>query len=362
MRFLEWLSASLPRETIHISSAVSAPLSATINISADDLPPGVSASRGVAALQQALLERWGAQWVTVRHSLLGLRNTVEVQSTGDPGPESEAIHAWLESFVVATLNGLAPDRSSPSIEAAAVPDAAAAAPADTQTPIDEATAATDSAVAAIPEPTAPKEDLRALSDADLLGRLLSHVSMLGGVGLATEAMQHYGSLAALLTAPERELMGLPGFDNRLAAAVKLTYAAALRLSNPTRPFLDGTMDRIAYLSQSPELEDVNSFRILYLNASAQLLADEPQQSEPQIAAASFPRKVVMRALELKAKSIVLVYTLLGGLLSPPEPQMRATAMIRDAAEALGLSVTVHITIENGRWPRVPDNRYRQALP
>ena len=361
MRFLEWLSASLPRGTIHVSAPVSATLSATINISADDLPPGISVGRGVAAIQQALAARPGAQWVTVRHSPLSLRNTVKVQSsTGEPGPESDAIRAWLEAFVAAVLKGLVPDGSGASVDAALVPDDAVAACSDAQRTLDEAGAREDIEVSAPPDAKAPKEDLRALSDAELLGRLLSHVSMLGGVALAAEAMQHYGSLAGLLTAPARELMALPGFDNRLAGAVKLTYAAALRLSRPTRPCLDGTMGRTAYLAQGPEHGDAYALRILYLDAAAQLLADEPQQSEHQIAASLFPRTVVMRALELKAKSIVLVHTLLDGPVSPPEPQMRATAMIRDAAAALGLSVTVHITIENGRWPRTPDYRYGQA--
>jgi DNA repair protein RadC len=371
MRFLEWLSTRRAPQTIHISTPVSVPLYATVHVGAHNLPPRITADLAVAALKTALAARSGAQWVTVQHSSAGNRETVEVQSTGTPGPESEAIHAWLEAFVVATLENLEdhsttdgrpldkqPDESIASV--ADAPSDAATAALKRDVILAEAAAAEAMAAPAVLGTHVVEEDLRALNDAELLGRLLGHVSLLGGAELAVQAMQHFGSFAALLTAPEMEVMGLPGFGTRLTAAVKLTYAAALRLSHPAQPFLGGAMARIAYLSQESGQEDADQLRILYLDAAGRLRADEVLLDAHAAWDPAFPRRVVMRALELKAKSIVLVYVLLGGLVSPPEQQMRLIAMTRDAAEALGLVVKVHITIENGHWQQIPDNRYLQA--
>ncbi len=348
MRLLEWFSVRDQSPLIHVSRPLSTSVQAVINIGAHNLPAGVSASLGIATVKHALQAMPGTEWIDVRHSPPGVGGTVEVIQAGSYGPESHAIRDWLEVFVQASLVALSKPLVTPALASGLdKPPRDAAGPAvDTQRFEANAGRVTTRAPRA-----AAGGNLQSLGDAELLGRLLSYVAMIGGAKLADQAMERFGSFAALLSASEMELRNLPGFGTRFVAAIKLIHAVALRLSRPAQPCLDGAMERVVYLSKDPVLGSADQFRILYLDAAGRLRSDERQAGTNASRKPILPRKIVARALELKASSILLVYSLSDGSVSPPEDYIRLTSMLQDAGEILGLSVQIHMTIENGRWPR-----------
>jgi len=71
----------------------------------------------------------------------------------------------------------------------------------------------------------------ALADYELLEMLLFFAQPKGDTKpLAKAVINRFGSFAAVLTAPERELFATPGLGPHSVAAIKLVQASALRLA------------------------------------------------------------------------------------------------------------------------------------
>jgi len=192
----------------------------------------------------------------------------------------------------------------------------------------------------------------ALSDAELLDVLLGLVLPVDPAPLARAVLARFGSFAAAMAAPVRELRGMPGLGTHSIAALKLLHGAALRLARAEvmhQPVL-GHWDRlIGYLTAVLARERVEQFRILFLDPADRLLADEAQARGTVNHTPVYPREVVKRALELRAASLILVHNHPSG---DPTPSREDLAMTRAVAEALGLlgiRLRDHVIIGNGRW-------------
>ena len=201
-----------------------------------------------------------------------------------------------------------------------------------------------------PEPTAPH--LPGLPDGALLAELLSLVLVADADAVAARAAARFGSFAAVLAAPERDLRTVRGLGPHGIAAIKLLHAAAVRLARAGvigLPVLDGWEALIAYLTAILARERIEQFRILFLDTAGRLRADEAQARGTVNHTPVYPREVVRRALELDAASIILVHNHPSGDPAASAEDLEMTDRIRDAAEAVGVVVRDHVIIGNGRW-------------
>lgn len=163
------------------------------------------------------------------------------------------------------------------------------------------------------EQTAPEalaEPDASLSDEALLVMLLGFVWPHDPTPAARAALARFGSFAAVLAASERDLRALPGLGTHSIAAIKLVHGAALRLCLARvmhRPVLENWAQLTAYLGAVLAREKIEQFRILFLDADRQLMADEAQARGTVNHTPVYPREVVRRALELQAKALILVH-------------------------------------------------------
>ncbi len=170
--------------------------------------------------------------------------------------------------------------------------------------------------------------------------------------LAGEAIARFGSFAALLAAPLRELQGFAGLGTHSLSAIKLLHEAALRLSRARmqgEAVLDDPERLIGYLTAVLAREKIEQFRILFLDAGDRLIADEAQARGTVNHTPVYPREVVRRALELEAAAIILVHNHPSGDPSPSREDLAMTAQVVEAAAVLGLAVRDHVIVGNGRW-------------
>ena len=191
-----------------------------------------------------------------------------------------------------------------------------------------------------------------LPDGALLADLLSLVLLADAEAVASRAVQRFGSFAAVLAAPERDLRTVRGLGTHGVAAIKLLHAAAVRLARAGvigLPVLDGWDGLIAYLTAVLARERIEQFRILFLDAAGRLRADEAQARGTVNHTPVYPREVVRRALELDAASVILVHNHPSGDPAASPDDLEMTERIRDAAAAVGVSVRDHVIIGNGRW-------------
>ena len=206
-----------------------------------------------------------------------------------------------------------------------------------------------------PPPAAALHDAgEATADLELLSLLLTHAMPAHeDTGrLAREALARFGSFAALLAAPLRELQGFAGFNAHSMAAVRLLHETALRLARARmqgETVLDDPARLIAYLTAVLAREKIEQFRILFLDGQDRLITDEAQARGTVNHTPVYPREVVRRAIELDAAAIILVHNHPSGDPTPSREDLAMTAQVVQAAAVLGIAVRDHVIIGNGRW-------------
>jgi DNA repair protein RadC len=203
-------------------------------------------------------------------------------------------------------------------------------------------------------PHGEAEGLQQLGDHELLARLLSAaMPMHDDIGpLAGDALTRFGSFAAVLAAPMRELRGVAGFGMHSVSALKLVHEAALRLSRSRmhdQPVLADPERLMGYLSAVLARERIEQFRILFLDDEDRLLADEAQARGTVNHTPVYPREVARRALELDAAALVLVHNHPSGDPTPSREDLAMTKQVADALRVVGIAVRDHLIVGNGRW-------------
>ena len=199
---------------------------------------------------------------------------------------------------------------------------------------------------------APASELAGLDDAALLGALLALVLPTDPAELAALVLAKFGSFAAVLAAPPDDLRSVRGLGTHSVAAIKLIHAAALRLARAgvmDQPVLDDWDRLIAYLTAVLARERIEQFRILFLDATGRLRADEAQARGTVNHTPVYPREVVRRALELKAAAVILVHNHPSGDPTASREDLEMTRRIMDAGSVVGLVIRDHVIIGNGRW-------------
>ncbi|MEM1381236.1 MAG: DNA repair protein RadC [Pseudomonadota bacterium] len=127
-----------------------------------------------------------------------------------------------------------------------------------------------------------------------------------------------------------------------AAALKLTAANVLN-----RHVLTNWASLVAYCRSATAYEQVEQFRILFLNNKNALIADEKQQTGTINHTPVYVREVIKRALTLNAAAIILVHNHPSGDPTPSRADITMTAKIVEAAKAVDLTVHDHLIIGRG---------------
>jgi DNA repair protein RadC len=169
--------------------------------------------------------------------------------------------------------------------------------------------------------------------------------------LAKALLARFGSFSEVLSAPEAQLLEVPGIGEGVVHHLKLVKAAAQRFARDKvseRAVLDSWSAVTDYCRAAMAYETVEQFRILFLNKRNQLIADEIQQSGTVDHTPVYPREVVKRALELSSTAIILVHNHPSGDPTPSRADIEMTKSVVDIAKPLGIAVHDHIIVgKNG---------------
>lgn len=192
----------------------------------------------------------------------------------------------------------------------------------------------------------------ALADYEILEMLLFFAFKKGDTKpLAKALINQYGSFAAVLTAPQQDLLATRGLGEHSVTAIKLVQDAALRLSKAElrdQPLLNNWDRLIDYLNAAISRDKVEQFRVLFLDSKNRLLADEAQARGTVNHTPVYPREVIKRALELHATALILVHNHPSGDPTPSRADIEMTAEIKKAGEVFSVVVHDHLIIGNGR--------------
>ncbi len=192
-----------------------------------------------------------------------------------------------------------------------------------------------------------------LADYEVLEMLLFFAFKTGDTKpLAKALINRYGSFAAVLAAPQQDLMQTRGLGPHSVAAIKLVQEAALRMARAEvidRPVLNNWDRLMDYLTAALAREKVEQFRVLFLDTRNRLIADEAQARGTVNHTPVYPREVVKRALEMHATALILVHNHPSGDPTPSRADLEMTQEVKAAAAALGIVLHDHLILGNGRW-------------
>jgi DNA repair protein RadC len=194
-------------------------------------------------------------------------------------------------------------------------------------------------------PTASPSE--AVGEQELLAGLLAYSRSAASAPLL---LQHFPSIGHVLSAEPSQLEAL-GLTTADVAFLRLVREAARRLAKAKvriRPTLGNWQALLDYLQTAMAYEQVEHFRILFLDRRNNLIADEVQQCGTVNHTPVYPREVVKRALILNASALIAVHNHPSGDPTPSHDDIEMTRQLKAAAESLGLELHDHVVIGHGK--------------
>ncbi|MBY0324661.1 MAG: DNA repair protein RadC [Reyranella sp.] len=184
------------------------------------------------------------------------------------------------------------------------------------------------------------------TEQDLLAGLLASSQ---GSERASALLQHFPSIGHVITAEAAQLRAF-GLTGRDIAAFRLVREIACRMARAEvrrRPVLGNWQALIAYLQTAMAYDQVEQFRILFLDTKNNLIADEVQQRGTVNHTPVYPREVLKRALTLNATSLIAVHNHPSGDPKPSRADIEMTRELKAAAKALEIELHDHVVIGHG---------------
>ena len=182
-----------------------------------------------------------------------------------------------------------------------------------------------------------------LSDLEMLEMILYAASPRRDTKpLAKDLIRHFGSLPAVLRAPQEQLIALAGVGDAAASAIRVVEAVGLHLSHSTisnRQVLTSWSAVQHYCITRLAHEPVEHFMMLCLDNRNRLIAEETLSRGTVDQTPVYVREVINTALKHHAKAVILVHNHPSGEREPSRTDIDMTAELK-AALAL-VTVTLH---------------------
>jgi len=192
-----------------------------------------------------------------------------------------------------------------------------------------------------------------LSDAELLGIILRvGNSRATAVGLAQKLLKECGGFRGLDSRSIAELCTIPGVGPAKAAQIKAALAIAKKLiaeSDAPREFIASSED--AFKRAALRLRDLTRevFVVIFLTARNKVIKERTLFEGTLTESLVSPREVIKEALNEAAASLVFVHNHPSRDPTPSMEDRQVTKKLKDACQAVGISVHDHIIIGGERY-------------
>ncbi len=188
----------------------------------------------------------------------------------------------------------------------------------------------------------------AVADYELLELVLFLAQGRGDVKpLAKDLIRRFGGFAEAISAPDADLLQVPGVGEAALASLKTVREAALRLmAEPLmkKPVLRTWDQLISYCRASMGFEKVEEFRVLYLDRKNLLVGEEMHQRGTVDHTPVYPREVVRKALEHGASALIMVHNHPSGDTTPSNADIEMTKEVAKAAATLDIILHDHVIV------------------
>jgi DNA repair protein RadC len=191
------------------------------------------------------------------------------------------------------------------------------------------------------------------SDEEVIEFLLTLGTPRGDLKLsAREALERFGTLSGVLSAPLEKLTQIGGIGPKNALYLKLVHQVAgryLRDRADKAAFFGSSRAVFDYLFHAMRDQKRETFKVLCLNRKNELILDQDLFAGSLTGSAVYPREVMVLALEHQAAALVFVHNHPSGDPAPSSEDRKLTRDLVWAARLLGIQVLDHIIIGNNRY-------------
>lgn len=214
-----------------------------------------------------------------------------------------------------------------------------------------------------PQQERPRERLlsvgpQALSDAELLAIFIrTGCHGHSAVDLARLLMNEYGSLQALLQAPQEAVCNMPGIGPTKYAQLQAIKELGLRLAKEqlVEPANMTSSRQVGeYLCQHIGHQQREVFAVLMLDSQHRLIHFEELFQGTIDSASVHPREVVKSALKHNAAVVILSHNHPSGVAEPSQSDRLITDSLVNALDLVGVRVLDHIVVGRKQWVSFAD--------
>ena len=176
--------------------------------------------------------------------------------------------------------------------------------------------------------------------------------------VAREALKKFGTLKSVLEADPSKLKEIKGIGDNNVFGLKITQAVSRRFLADRimdQDFMRSSEEVIEYLKHNLRDKTREIFMVIYLNGRNQILQMEELFEGTLTTSAVYPREVVKRALDHAAAALVFVHNHPSGNPKPSQDDITITQKLKEAAEAIDVSVHDHLIIAGNEVYSFADN-------
>lgn len=164
---------------------------------------------------------------------------------------------------------------------------------------------------------------------------------------AKDALKLFGSLKGVLEADPADLKSIKGIGDNNVFGLKIAQAVSRRYLADRivdADFVRSSDEVIDYLRHNLRDKSREVFIAIYLNGRNQVIKMEELFEGTLTTSAVYPREVVKRALDHDAAALVFAHNHPSGNPNPSEDDLSITKKLKDAAEAIDISIHDHLII------------------
>ena len=176
--------------------------------------------------------------------------------------------------------------------------------------------------------------------------------------VAREALKKFGTLKSVLEADPSKLKEIKGIGDNNVFGLKITQAVSRRFLADRimdQDFMRSSEEVMEYLKHNLRDKTREIFMVIYLNGRNQILQMEELFEGKLTTSAVYPREVVKRALDHAAAALVFVHNHPSGNPKPSQDDITITQKLKEAAEAIDVSVHDHLIIAGNEVYSFADN-------
>jgi len=190
-------------------------------------------------------------------------------------------------------------------------------------------------------------------DREILEFLIHQNSETGDANaLSHQLIEHYGTLAAVVSAPTKNLYKFPELSEFSIVVLKLIQEAAIRIVKSEvakRSIFPISSGLIQYLRVIFSDQKIEKSIVIYLNKNYLMISCELHSTGTIDRTALYPREIMKRGIELGASGFIVVHNHPDGNASPSEDDVVLSRDMQQAMKFFSLNLLDHIIITDSSW-------------